>query len=247
MLNYTELNLPCEEGEQWIEAYPDYYLSNLGRWFSNHSKRIIKQFPNDSGYMRATITVDGERKHVFTHIKVVEFFGDKNGQTIKHLNSLVENKLSIDHLDSNKENNAFHNLELVTHKENCIRRDLRRINFQKEKESEITWYILTVKRPKEIRTICRTDKEAFDGVVLMYKKSYPKATCTTATLKRLPYLKASSALDKKRKFTLIIDYREEAVDLITCEEKATLDDMENKFSYLWPDASMSVEFASVML
>lgn len=62
-----------------------------------------------------------EKKH-FTHIKVVEFFGDKNGNNLDDIDSLVEHGLSIDHIDRNKRNNAYTNLEIVTHQENCIRK-----------------------------------------------------------------------------------------------------------------------------
>lgn len=118
--------LPKRLGEQWIEIYPGYYLSSEGRWYSRHFCRLIKQFPNSSGYYRVTVKIDGNRKQVFTHIKVVEHFGDsKDKKPPEGSKSLFEYGLSIDHLDGNKKNNAKANLELISHKLNCRRRELR--------------------------------------------------------------------------------------------------------------------------
>lgn len=117
--------LPKRPNERWIEIYPGYYLSSEGRWYSRHFCRLIKQFPNSSGYYRATIQIDGHRKNVFTHIKVVEKFGDVNGNHLPGGSTLIEHHLSIDHLDGNKKNNGVLNLEIVSHQENCIRRSRR--------------------------------------------------------------------------------------------------------------------------
>lgn len=115
-------------GEEFKEAYPGYLLSNKGRWYSLHSKRIMRQNPNSSGYMRVTILLDGRYKHVLTHIKVVELFGDKLDKRIpENAESLRELGLSIDHIDANKKHNSKDNLELVTHVENCLRRKQKNV------------------------------------------------------------------------------------------------------------------------
>lgn len=109
--------------EKWIEVYPKYYLSNYGRWYSTKTNKFLKSYLNSSGYERVQIYINHNRKFVFTHIKVVEFFGDKNGKNFpkrcKHLRAWG---ISIDHLDRNKHNNSYINLEIVTHQENCLRR-----------------------------------------------------------------------------------------------------------------------------
>lgn len=113
-------------GEVFKEIYGIYALSNLGRWYSSVTKKIIHQYKNSSGYYRVCIYVDRKRKWFFTHIKVVELFGDCNNSIIpEHMTSLFEYGLSIDHKDGNKKHNYVANLELVTHKENCIRRSKR--------------------------------------------------------------------------------------------------------------------------
>lgn len=115
--------LPRKHGEDWIEIYPGYFLSNYGRWYSTKRNQLLKQYKNSSGYLRADLRVDGKRLVVFTHIKVVEHFGDINGRKIpEYITSLFEHGLSIDHIDANKKHNYVWNLELVSHQENCIRR-----------------------------------------------------------------------------------------------------------------------------
>lgn len=109
--------------EMWAQAYEGYLISNMGRWYSQKSERLLAQHPNSSGYLRADIIVDGKRICPFTHIKVVEFFGDCYGNRIPAgVTKLRDIHFSIDHLDRNKRNNRQSNLELTTHAENCKRK-----------------------------------------------------------------------------------------------------------------------------
>lgn len=82
---------------------------------------MLKQFPNNSGYMRFQIYVNGTRKWFFTHITVVNKFGDKNGSNILPDKTLSEMGWSIDHIDGDKLNNNQDNLEIVTHATNVRR------------------------------------------------------------------------------------------------------------------------------
>jgi hypothetical protein len=110
-------------GEKWAQFDEKYLLSNYGRWYSLRHKKVIKQFKNNVGYMRASLTIENKKKQVFTHIKVVELFGDKFGNKLPHgVSTLREVGLSIDHVNRNKRNNTIFNLEIVTHQENCIRK-----------------------------------------------------------------------------------------------------------------------------
>lgn len=112
--------------EIWAAVTPVYYLSNMGRWYSVRKRHIMRQEPNSSGYLRANLWINGRRKHVLTHIKVVEIFGDCYGNRIPYgAITLRELGLSIDHRDRNTNNNTQYNLELVTHQENCKRKFYR--------------------------------------------------------------------------------------------------------------------------
>lgn len=110
-------------GEQWAEAYEGYYISTKGRWYSAKKEKILAQHPNSSGYYRTSLRINGRLIPPFTHIKVVEIFGDCNGKYIPpNDGTLRELKLSIDHINRNKKNNKQSNLELVSHRENCARK-----------------------------------------------------------------------------------------------------------------------------
>jgi len=111
--------------ETWIDYDDDYKLSNTGKWFSKKSNKEMKQSINSSGYYRVELRHHGKRKQVFTHIKVVEFFGDRLGNRLPcdPSSKLRDYGISIDHVNRNKSCNSVDNLEIVTHIENCRRRD----------------------------------------------------------------------------------------------------------------------------
>lgn len=107
----------------FVTILQHYKLFSNGKWFSLRTHKFLKPFVNSSGYERVDLYVNGERKRVFTHIKVVEYFGDCKGHRLPANNgTLRELGISIDHIDRNKHHNNIENLELVTHKENCRRK-----------------------------------------------------------------------------------------------------------------------------
>lgn len=108
-------------GERWKEYTTNYWLSNQGRWYSIRSKKILKQYKNDSGYYRVRVTFPcGKTKDIFTHIAVISLFGDRNGNFLPKT-SLRQEGLSVDHVSRCKRNNGVTNLEIVKHRENVTR------------------------------------------------------------------------------------------------------------------------------
>ena len=98
-----------------------YLLNEKGEVFSTKSGKIIKQFPNNKGYMRFKVRDSGKYKWYFTHITVVNLFGDRKGQSMLAERTLTEMGWSIDHIDGNKLNNTRKNLQIVTQGENVRR------------------------------------------------------------------------------------------------------------------------------
>lgn len=114
----SELKLPHES---WAKLCEGYLVSSQGRVFSLKRNILLSQDINTSGYNRFRIG----KKHYFVHIKVVELFGDCNGNYLPEGGSLREKGISIDHVDGNKRHNNVDNLEIVTHVENCLRRSAK--------------------------------------------------------------------------------------------------------------------------
>ena len=119
--------------ENWKAFNSDYLISDLGRWYSLKNQKLLRQWPNNSGYMRVQLYIDGKKKWFFTHITVVSMFGDCYGRKLEIVKNLLEIN-SIDLRDFNKNNNSIFNLEIVSHKENCQRckdhyKKLAELNF----------------------------------------------------------------------------------------------------------------------
>lgn len=109
------------------EFEKDYYINNLGLVYSFKTQKFIKSRPSLNGYMTTEICLSNKKKKIYNHIKVVQMFGDRNGNRIyPGLKSLLAHGISIDHVDNNRLNPKQSNLELVAHQLNCERRELRR-------------------------------------------------------------------------------------------------------------------------
>lgn len=99
------------EEEIWkdIPGYTGYYkISNHGQVFSVRKNIILNPKFAGHGYLRTTLSLDGVKKQFYIHrIVAVVFLGEP-----------PKGKNEINHIDSNKENNYFENLEWSSRKEN---------------------------------------------------------------------------------------------------------------------------------
>lgn len=100
------------ENEIWkdIEGFNGIYrISNYGRVFGGRFKQIMKQKLN-KGYRMINLTYPNGKQTTFqVHRLVAEHFIEN-----------IENKPLVNHIDENKENNRYDNLEWVTPKENML-------------------------------------------------------------------------------------------------------------------------------
>lgn len=113
------------EEEIWkdIPGYEGYYqVSSFGRVKSvdrisykngiplNLKGKILKIRRSSNGYISVVLSKDAVRKSSRTHLLVaLSFWGYKR----------IGNKLDVNHIDGNRENNNLSNLEIVTHRDNC--------------------------------------------------------------------------------------------------------------------------------
>ena len=104
--------------EEWkyIEGYENkYQISNTGkiRSFIDNKKRIrekpliLRPYLDDDGYEVIRLFKDSKSRAFKVHRLVA-----------KHFISNVENKPSVDHIDTNRRNNNYINLRWVTNREN---------------------------------------------------------------------------------------------------------------------------------
>jgi hypothetical protein len=97
--------------EEWkyVEGYPEYEVSSLGRLRShkNGKETYFNLKPDSWGYVIVTISKDGERKGIRFHRLVAQHFLPN-----------PENLATVNHLDGNKLNNAVSNLEWASQSEN---------------------------------------------------------------------------------------------------------------------------------
>lgn len=98
-----------------IEGYEGLYqISNYGNvkslnYHCTGKEKILKQGKDKYGYLFVNLYKDGKRKKFLSHRLVVTTFISNDNPT---------EKIQVNHIDENKENNHVSNLEWVTPKEN---------------------------------------------------------------------------------------------------------------------------------
>lgn len=72
--------------------------------------RLLKQNPNNKGYLSVNLFLEGKGKTRSVHQLVAESFLNHEACGLK---------LVVDHIDNDKLNNQLNNLQVITNRENC--------------------------------------------------------------------------------------------------------------------------------
>ncbi len=98
-----------EEWKPILEFENEYYISNKGRVFSLRNNILLKPKKTKSGYYRVSLSANGRRKECMIHRLVAEAFIPN-----------PEKKLTVNHINENKQDNCIENLEWATQAEQNI-------------------------------------------------------------------------------------------------------------------------------
>lgn len=101
------------DGEEWrpVQDFPLYVISSLGRVMNISTKRLLKHYKNNSGgYYTVNLWKNDKGHNKTVHRLVYEAFSGEK----------VEKGFVINHIDGDKENNNFKNLEKITYQENNL-------------------------------------------------------------------------------------------------------------------------------
>lgn len=93
-----------------IKGYPNYFITEDGKVISKQSKnsKELCQWIDSTGYKQVIIYKNGKRYYKRVHQLVAEAFVEGKS----------EENCMVNHIDGNKVNNNFKNLEWVSNKEN---------------------------------------------------------------------------------------------------------------------------------
>lgn len=98
-----------EDGKFWKQYLnTNYLVSKDGQVYNTKTKILLKQTPNQSGYIRYTLRINNKSYSKQAHILVINTWTNEN----------LEGKV-VNHIDGNTTNNNIENLEVITKSENA--------------------------------------------------------------------------------------------------------------------------------
>lgn len=107
MVNIDTMRVDLIQDEKWervpIKGLPNYMVSNFGRVYSEHSNKLLKLIEHRKGYLKVYFGQRSVRRGFFVHRLVALAF-------IENPNRYP----SVNHINCNKKDNHFQNLEWCT-------------------------------------------------------------------------------------------------------------------------------------
>lgn len=106
-----------------IELFPDYYVSDMGNFYSTRISR--KHNPNGNLYK---LTLWDKHPSGYLNVGIYNKAGVENKTYFRAhrlvwetFNGVIPKGMDVDHKDGNKHNNRLENLQLLTRKENILK------------------------------------------------------------------------------------------------------------------------------
>lgn len=95
---------------RWAQiSKSNYSVSEDGKVRNDISGRVLKPYPNNRSYLYVELQINKEQKRFYVHQLVA-----------RHFVAGYEPGLVVNHIDGNKQNNHYTNLQWTTIKDNCI-------------------------------------------------------------------------------------------------------------------------------
>ena len=110
-----------------IPGFSNYQATSWGRIYSKKRGRFLTPKPNSKGYLRVELYDNGKRVHGRVHRLVAKTF-------IQNPYNLPE----VNHIDGNKKNNSYTNLEWTTSEDN-VKKYFATIMKKQEKKERIIY------------------------------------------------------------------------------------------------------------
>ena len=105
--------------KKFIDGFNNRYeIYDDGRVYSHKSKKFLSPISTPQGYLYVNLSKNGNFQHYFVHVLVAKYFS--NGDP--------DEDLVVHHIDGNKQNNHYSNLEWCTNQENMAHAYLNKLN-----------------------------------------------------------------------------------------------------------------------
>ena len=116
-MNNIPFELEENEEAKAVINYPDYYITNHGRLYSNKQKRFVSHENKKNHYIQATLLPpksnhDIAKRNAYVHELVLEHFKSNK----------PSEEYECDHRDGNTKNNNIDNLQWLIHRDNLLKR-----------------------------------------------------------------------------------------------------------------------------
>lgn len=149
-----------------IEFQSRYEISNFGNVRNKKTQRILKPREHSGGYLQINVINNGKAKNYYVHQLVAKYFCD--------IPKDIKNK-DVNHIDGNKKNNFYKNLEYCTRSEN-IRHSFY-TNKNRNRFGEQVWNSkLNSKDIENINKIKKEQKLSNKKIAEMYNISESQIT-----------------------------------------------------------------------